>query len=139
MLLGFLIYFGAGPTISWFWLFPLAATQILLISACALFVSLAVTFSLDFRFLVSTGLILGMLGSGVFYSYTDVILPEHRSLFLANPMANLLASYRNVLLYSQPPLENSLLIISVSSALFILVLHMFIRRLDNKLTRLLIE
>jgi ABC-type polysaccharide/polyol phosphate export permease len=58
---------------------------------------------------------------------------------LANPIASLLASYRNVLLYDQPPLDNSLLLISVGSALAILALNRLTGRLDNMLTRLLIE
>jgi len=139
LLLLFLASYGFGPSLNWLWLFPLAATQILLICACAMFVAVAVAFTLDFRFLVTTALILGMLGSGIFYSYSDVILPEHRSLFLANPMASLIACYRNVLLYSQAPLENHLLIISTGSGGAIYLLHMVIRRLDNRLTRMLIE
>jgi len=134
-----LIGYGIQPNPGWFWLVPLIGAQTLLTYACALAVALAVAFARDFRFLVSTGLILGMMGSGIFYSYTDVILPEHRAMFLANPIANLLASYRNVLLFEQPPLEDSLWLIGVGSALAILALNRLTNRLDNTLTRLLIE
>lgn len=139
LLLMYLIGYGIKPHAGWFWLIPLVGAQALLTYACALGVALAVAFIRDFRFLVSTGLILGMMGSGIFYSYTDVILPEHRALFLANPIASLLASYRNVLLYGQAPLENSLVLIGAGSALAILALHRLINRLDNALTRMLIE
>ena len=139
LLLLFLGAYGIHPNLTWLWLVPLVVTQALLTGAVALAVALAVAFTRDARFLVSTGLILGMMGSGIFYSYTEVLLPEHRDLFLANPMANLLASYRNVLLYEAAPLENSLLLIGLGSALAILALHRLTDRLDNKLTRLLIE
>jgi lipopolysaccharide transport system permease protein len=139
LLLIYLLGYGIQPNAGWLWLFPMIGAQILLTYACALAVALAVAFARDTRFLVSTGLILGLMGSGIFYSYTDVIHPEHRALFLANPIASLLASYRNVLLHEQPPLDNSLLLISVGSALAILALHRLTNRLDNKLTRLLIE
>jgi len=139
LLLTYLFGHGIQPNPGWLWLIPLIVAQTLLTYACALGVALAVAFARDFRFLVSTGLILGMMGSGIFYSYTDVIIPQHRALFLSNPIASLLASYRNVLLYEKPPLENSLWLISVGSALAILVLNRLTDRLDNILTRLLME
>lgn len=139
LLLVYLIGYGIKPGSGWVWLIPLILTQALLTYACAVAVALTVAFVRDFQFLVSTALILGMMGSGVFFSYTDVIIPEHRTLFLANPVASLLASYRNVLLYDQPPLDHSLTLISAISAMVILALHRLTVRLDNTLTRMLIE
>lgn len=98
LLLAVLFEYGYPRSFDWLWLFPIIFTQLLLITAVSFMVAFLVPFARDIQYLVDAVLKMGMFGSGVFYSYKDVFLPEHRECFLMNPMANLIVNYRNVLM-----------------------------------------
>jgi len=87
-----------GLPASWMWLNLVFVifTQFLLISAIALLFAAIVPFLPDFKYLIATGMMALMFGSGIFYSYKQVILPEHQRLFLLNPLANLIRNYPDV-------------------------------------------
>jgi lipopolysaccharide transport system permease protein len=99
----FLILSGLKPGFEWFNLVFVAGVQFLLIIFCGLFVAAITAFILDFRYLITTGMMALMFASGIFYDYQRIILPEHRDLFLLNPLALLLKNYRQVLMDLQPP------------------------------------
>jgi lipopolysaccharide transport system permease protein len=139
LMFSLLIYFGHYPDLNWLWLIPIVLTQLLLIIAACLVVSFVVPFARDLQFLISTGLMMLLFGSGVFYSYKDVLLQEHRQIFLLNPIANLLVSYRKVLLEDTEPLIFALFVIAVISVLVILLMQLLMKRYDNTLTRLALE
>lgn len=80
-----------------------------------------------------------MFGSGIFYSYKQVILPEHREIFLMNPMANLITSYRRVLMEDIEPLIGSLAIISLVSIVVMFLMTLVMKRYNNTLTLLALE
>lgn len=130
---------GYSLTINWLWLLPIIITQFLLIAAVSFSVAFIVPFALDFRYLVGTVLTLGMLGSGVFFSYEQVLSPQFRDLFLLNPMANLLVNYRLVLLHGETPLILSLAVISTISLAILALVFFLLRRFDNILTRSVVE
>jgi lipopolysaccharide transport system permease protein len=140
-LLLFLFVFASGfpLTINWLWLLPIIITQFLLIMAVSFCVAFIVTFARDFRYLVGTMLTLGMLGSGIFFSYKQVLSPQNRELFLLNPMANLLVNYRLVLLQGEAPMIVSLATISALSLAVLALILFLLRRFDNNLTRLVVE
>ncbi len=79
-----------------------------------------------------------MMGSGIFYSY-EVILPEHRSLFFMNPMANLIHNYRRVLMYQQWPDWQALALIGLASLVLIVVLTRLLRGGNATYARLILE
>lgn len=139
LLFGFLLYFGYTPGIEWLWLIPIVLTQILLIIAISFLVSFIVPFARDLQYLINAGLMMMLFGSGVFYSYENVLLPEHREIFLMNPMANLIVSYRRVLMDGVAPLTSSLLVISLVSIVFIFLMSQAMKRHNNTLTRLALE
>jgi lipopolysaccharide transport system permease protein len=139
MLAVYFIASGFPLTINWLWLVPIIVTQFLLIAAVSFTVAFIVPFALDFKYLVGTVLILGMMGSGVFFSYEQVLSPQFRDLFLLNPMANLLVSYRLVLLDGEIPRIVDLATISVISLAVLALVLFLLRRFDNNLTRLIIE
>jgi lipopolysaccharide transport system permease protein len=139
LLLAFLLIYGIEPTRYWLWIIPLALVQFILIVAFALLSSLLVAFVRDFQFMIRTGLILGMFSSGIFYHYKELLIGRHHNLFLSNPMASLLESYRNVLLRGEEPLTNFLLYTLAGSIVALIVLLALIERYDNRLTRMLIE
>jgi lipopolysaccharide transport system permease protein len=139
LMFGFLLYFGYEPSIQWLWLIPIVLTQVLLITAISFLVSFIVPFARDLQYLINAGLMMLMFGSGVFYSYKNVLLPEHREIFLMNPMANLIVSYRRVLMDGTAPLTDSLLVIATVSILFIFLMTQAMKRYNNTLTRLALE
>jgi lipopolysaccharide transport system permease protein len=77
-----------------------------------------------------------MFGSGIFYNYQEVILPEHQGLFLLNPIALLLKNYRQVIMDLQAPDWLPLLAIMLVSAVVIAVMLDVYRRADNLFARL---
>jgi lipopolysaccharide transport system permease protein len=135
LLMVFLLLYGFTVSASWLWIVPILATQLLFIAAASLLVSFLVPFALDLVYLINTGLIMLMFGSGVFYSYEQLINPAYRELFLLNPMANIIVNYRMVLMEGRSPMILSLLTIAGLSILIIFVMHRVMRRYDNQLTR----
>jgi lipopolysaccharide transport system permease protein len=130
-----------GMEMSWVWLsiiFVILA-QFLLISAASLFAAAVTPFLPDFRYLIATGMMALMFGSGVFYSYKDVILPEHQQLFLMNPIANLIKNYRQVLMHNTLPDWSALAYISLASILIIVIMAWYYKRTDTAYARLIAQ
>lgn len=100
----FIFVDGRQPTAHWFWLFPIAVVQILLIVACAFIAALLVCVSRDFVPLISLGTIFLMFMSGVFWDL-NTLADEHAAelLVVLNPLAYLLDAYRQALLWQQSP------------------------------------
>lgn len=139
LLFVFLFTYDFFPSIGWLWLIPIIFTQLLLIIAISFIVAFIIPFARDIKYLVDAGLRMTMFGSGIFYSYKDVLLPEHREIFLLNPMANLIVNYRKVLMEDTVPMIESLVFISLASILIILLMNWVIKRHNNTLTRLALE
>lgn len=139
LLFVFLVSYGFLPGIDWLWLVPIILTQLLFIIAVSFIVSFIVPFAQDLQYLINAVLMMMMFGSGIFYSYTDVLLPEHRQIFLLNPMANIIVNYRKVLLEDSAPLLVALLVIASASMLVIVLMYLLMKRHDNTLTRLALE
>lgn len=139
LLFVFLFTYDFFPSIGWLWLIPIIFTQLLLIIAISFIVAFIIPFARDIKYLVDAGLRMTMFGSGIFYSYKDVLLPEHREIFLLNPMANLIVNYRKVLMEDTVPMVESLVFISLASMLIILLMNWVIKRHNNTLTRLALE
>ncbi len=91
------------------------------------------------QFLIRSLLTLLMFGSGIFYSYEDVLLEKHRTIFLLNPMANLIENYRRVLLHGEAPMVSSLLLITFLMVIIVSLMLIIFHRFDNRLTRLALE
>lgn len=135
----YLTYEGNTPSIKWLWLVPIVMVQLTFIVATSFIVAFLVPFARDIQYLIDAGLRMMMFGSGIFYSYKDVLIPKHRDIFLMNPMANLIVSYRKVLLEDSTPMVGSLLGISAVSILIIVLMYLLMKRYDNTLTRLALE
>lgn len=139
MLLCFLFLYGIEPSLSWLWLPVLVVVQLLFILPCVLFVAAIVPFIPDLRFVVNTLLMFLMFASGVFYSYEDVLLEEHRTIFLLNPIANLIVNYREVLVNGAAPDLLSLCVITAVSLVTTMLLFVAYKRLDKEFSRVIIE
>lgn len=136
---GFLFYLDAQPTIAWISLPAIIFTQALLTLAIGVVCSGIVPLIPDFRYLITTLLTVLMWGSGIFYSYKDVLLEQHQELFLMNPMANLIKNYRQVLLDGQWPDWGALLVICLFSAVLIVLMGLLFRRLETTYARLALQ
>lgn len=136
---GFLLLNGTEVTVYWFAIPIIMLAQLLFISCISIFVAMIVPFLPDLKFLISTGIQLLMFGSGIFYNYKDVLIAEHMSLFLLNPMANLIAQYRLVLIEQVAPSWFSLLIIILGCSVVLVLLSLSLKKLDEIYPRLLTQ
>jgi len=135
----YIFFESGGASLYWLFLPLIILTQLILIMALSFVVAMLIPFVPDIRFIVSSGLTILMFASGIFFDYKDVISSEHKALFFLNPIANLINSYRNVLIYNQYPDFNSLLlIIFISFIIMIFCIH-FMKKLGAYYPRLVIE
>ena len=137
----FAFFFFSGLDVTWVWLSIIFVilTQLLFIIALSLLLAAITPFLPDFRYLVSAAMQALMLGSGIFYSYKDVILPEHQELFLMNPVANLIKNYRQVLMENILPDWMALGAICLGSSALIIVMTLYYRKTDTNYARLIAQ
>lgn len=98
----FIIWQGYEPSRMWFLIIPILLVQLLIGSAFGLLMAGVVPVFRDLQRLVPSALTLMMFLSGIFYSY-ESIPAEWQSVFLMNPMAFLIKTYRDVLLSTSSP------------------------------------
>ena len=140
-LLLFIIVYSYGFSINSAWLYlPIViVVQLVFISAVALLGATLVPFIPDLKFIIATFVMMVMFGSGIFYDFREVILPEHQSLFLLNPMASLIDMYRQILLKGVAPNLYSLLNIMGFWVLCLIIFVFCLRKLDPIYPRLVLE
>ncbi len=138
LLLLFLWIYGIAPSMHWIAIIPLAIVQLTLTFCISLLVAAMVPFLPDIRFLINTGLLMMMLGSGIFYSY-EVILPQHRDVFFMNPMANLIKNYREILLYQHWPDWQAIGVMLAISLIIISILIKTLKSLNATYARITLE
>lgn len=119
--------------------FAVILSQLLFVCAFALVVASITPFLPDFKLLISSLMLALMFGSGVFYSYLDVLKPEHRAFFLMNPMANLIKNYRQVLMENTVPDWTALGYICLFSAVVILIMNRYFKKRDTIYARLITQ
>lgn len=104
LLVMFLLLDGYRPTVHWLWVLPLIAVEALLIVVCGLLASVLVCIKRDFSLLISLGMLFLLFMSGVFWDLNSIESAETRSALLFwNPIAFLLDSFRQALLWQQEP------------------------------------
>ena len=130
-----------GLEVGWVWLSLgfVILTQLLFICAITMLGAAITPFLPDFKYLVATAMLALLFGSGVFYSYKDVLLPEHQQLFLMNPLANLIKNYRQVLMDNMLPDWTALLNICLVSITLIIIMTLYYRKTDTIYARLIVQ
>ncbi len=116
----FLLFYGVVPSQHWLGFIPVLFVEFLLIIAVSFFVAAIIPFIEDIRFIVTAGLQLLMFCSGVFFNL-ERIPKEMQEIFLLNPMAFLLHSSRQTLIWQQWPNWDHLLKITLFSLLLLLL------------------
>lgn len=130
-----------GIEVSWIWLSVafIILAQFIFICACSLVVAAITPFLPDFRLLVGTLMMGLMFGSGIFFSYKEVLLPQHQDLFLMNPVANLIKNYRQVLMENTAPDWLALATICLASMVVIFLMSAYFKKTDTVYARLIIQ
>ncbi|MCH2547495.1 MAG: ABC transporter permease [Alphaproteobacteria bacterium] len=136
ILLVFLWIYGLLPSIHYTALPVLLVVQLLFISGCTYIAAAILPFMPDLRIMLDNALRAMMFLSGIFFAGS--IVPEHLQFwFYLNPMAVLLESYRNILMYEQWPMWEHLAAISVVSMAMIAVGIRLTRRYDYSYPKLM--
>lgn len=130
---------GIEPAITWVSIPILMLIQLLFITAISMIGAALVPFIPDLKYIIATMTLMAMFASGIFYDYKTVILEEHQDIFLMNPLANLIRSYREVLLQGQWPEWHSMVSIIFISLIIILLMLLFYRKYGAKFPRLVLQ
>ena len=129
LLLIFLVLYGYEFSFGLLWVIPVILVQFLLILAFALTVSVIVPFVRDFSFVIETGLQIMMFCSGIFFNYKSIPAMETK-IFFINPMAIILSSYREILMYNNVPNIKLLSCVVVLSLMMISVALYAFKKLE---------
>ncbi|WP_435219055.1 ABC transporter permease [Luminiphilus sp. nBUS_07] len=99
-----LIIDGYYPNAYWLWVLPLICVEALLIVLCGFIASVLVCVKRDFALLINLGMLFLLFMSGVFWDLNDIGNEATReAVLLWNPVAFLLHSFRQALLWQQTP------------------------------------
>ncbi|MGR5177860.1 ABC transporter permease [Vibrio mediterranei] len=138
LLLGFLWAYGITPNVSWLMAIPIIFVQLLLIIGCSLLAALAVPFIRDMSFVIPTALQFIMFCSGIFFSHHDI--PEYaQQYFFLNPMAVILAAFRDVLVDGVVPNIIHLSYVAGFSLVLIVLAAWLYKKLEYVLPRAVLE
>ena len=95
---------GHLPNAYWLWVLPLIAVEALLIVLCGFIASVLVCIKRDFALLINLGMLFLLFMSGVFWDLNAIGDPStQEALLFWNPVAFLLHSFRQALLWQQIP------------------------------------
>jgi lipopolysaccharide transport system permease protein len=110
---GLMLFYGLPLRPSLLWVPLLLAVQIVLTLGVALLASALIVWYRDMRFVVPLSLQLWLYASPVIYPTS--LVPGHlHALYMLNPMASLIDSYRRTILHGQPP---HVLYLTISAAI----------------------
>jgi lipopolysaccharide transport system permease protein len=102
LFVGMLVFYRVPPTWLWLWVPPLLVVQILLTLGVVLLLSAVNVFYRDVRFVIPLMLQVWMYASPIIYPVT-MVPEELQTLYMLNPMAGLIDSYRRVILTGEAP------------------------------------
>ncbi|MBC7249633.1 MAG: ABC transporter permease [Anaerolineae bacterium] len=124
---GMMVFYQVPVGPSWVWMPVLLLIQVILTLGVVLFASALNVFYRDIRFVVPLGMQLWMYLTPIIYPLSMV--PERfRGLYLLNPMAGLIDSYRRIILQAQwPDLAGVSVAAVISLGIFILAYIYFKR------------
>jgi len=132
MLLVFLLLYTTPVSITWLALPVLMVIQFLFILSFGILCAAIVPFIPDLKIVISSLLRLAMFGSGIFYDIDKVILPQHRSILYLNPMAGLIQSYRDILMYAHWPDWEYLGYATVGGCISLAIAILLIFKMDRR-------
>ena len=130
ILLAFLTVYGIEPSTSWAALLVLIVVQFFVVLVSASLLALLVPFFPDLNILIGNAMTLLLFLSGVFFSIYD--MPEKaQTLFFLNPMAVLIAAYRDVLITHRWPNWTQLGLVMIGCLVVGLLVLAIAKRFDR--------
>lgn len=138
-LLIFVWIMGHNPNMTWLALPVIVATQSLLIAGCSLTAAAITPWLPDFKFIIGTAMTMLMFASGIFYDYSEVLLEQHKSLFLLNPVASLIDCYRTVIIDEQWPSWSRLAYVAITGLGLSATMAAIYKRLGSVYSQLVIQ
>ena len=124
-----MVFYRVPLGISWAWLPVLLAIQLMLTLGIVLFASALNVFYRDIRFVVPLGMQLWMYLTPIIYPLSMV--PEQfRGLYMLNPMAGLIDSYRRIVLQARWPDTTYLLTAAIISVIVFLLAYVYFKRAE---------
>ncbi len=127
--IGMIIFYRVSVSLSWVWVPALLLIQTLLTLGIVLLASALNVFYRDIRFVVPLGMQLWMYLTPIIYPLSQV--PERfRSLYMLNPMAGLIDSYRRIVLQAQWPDPTYLLTASIASVVLFALAYVYFKRAE---------
>jgi len=127
-----LIYYEVPVTPLFLWIPVFILIQIFLMLGVILLGAALTVFYRDVRFVVPLGIQLWLYATPIIYpmSFVDQAIPEFRTLYMLNPMAGIVESYRQVILHGQPPNFNDLGLAALVSVTLFFVSYFVFKRLE---------
>ncbi|MDA0110539.1 ABC transporter permease [Vibrio sp. La 4.2.2] len=138
LLLVFLYYYLGGLPLTALYVIPIIVIQLILLVGFALLSAIVVPFVRDMTFVIPTGLQFLMFCSGIFFSHHDVPVSLH-SYFFLNPVAVLLAAYRDTLLDGIAPNFLQLGYVAIFGSIMVLLAAYLYKKLEFVLPRVVLE
>lgn len=136
ILLIFLQFSGPGVGLSYVGLPAIILVQLVVTIAFASMLAVTVPFLPDIGPLIGNALVLLLFMSGIFFSGSEI--PEaYQAYFYMNPMATIVESYRDVLLYASWPNWTRLMWASSLSLIVIALVMLFLKRNDRLYPKIL--
>lgn len=126
---GIMVFFQVPASIESLWIPVLLLIQLALMAGISLFAAGVNVFYRDIRFVVPLALQIWMYGTPIIYPLS--VVPEWlRPLYMLNPMAGIIDSYRRVLLQGQAPDARDLAMAAVISLVLCLGGYVFFKRAE---------
>lgn len=138
VLFSFLWLTGYPPTMTYLAMPVLLGIQFLFIAAVSGFFAALVPFMPDLRNMLNHGLHLMFFLSGIFFSVDQIQSEALRKVLMLNPMAGLLAAYRQVLMQNQWPDWPYMLQLGLANLAGVLGVGMLLRRFDRLYPKIII-
>lgn len=128
--IGMMVFYRVPMGLNWMWLPILLIVQIALTLGIVLFASALNVFYRDIRFVVPLGMQLWMYLTPIIYPLS--LVPERlRALYMLNPMATLIDSYRRIILHAQWPNAIYVLTAMAVSLGLLLVAYAYFKRVET--------
>jgi lipopolysaccharide transport system permease protein len=131
-----MIYYNVPLTTLFLWIPVLLVIQIMFMLGVIFIGSALTVFYRDLRFVVPLTLQLGLFATPIIYPAT-LVPAQYRGLYMLNPMAGVIESYRNVILNGQPPVFGDLGVAALVSAVLFLTTYLIFKRLEVRFNDLI--
>jgi ABC-type polysaccharide/polyol phosphate export permease len=125
ILLVFVFFYGVNFTWNWLWLIPLLVLEFQFIVACCLIVSIVGVYFRDLLNILTFGVRILLYASPILYA-VDNLPAQYQELYMyASPLASLITSFKNVMIFDQPPSIYILAFMGLSAVLWLLAIYLF--------------